>query len=426
MRVLYVHHGNGIGGGAPVSLVNLILGVKQFAEVDMTILCLNDEMRNFFTKMTGVPAAILPNPLKNMGKALIWGISPLEWRKFRMVLYETLCLPKSIWRQWSLFHKLKPDFIHLNSSVLFTSAIAARLEGIPVVWHVRELIAGSRFSFRRWFVGWLIRNLAHSVIAISPSEAQLLGVDRRGNVNVVYNSLDLSRFVPDMSTRDETRRELGFTSTNKIIISLGGVSHWKGTVELIESMSFTDVDTHLILLGPPSTGNDFHVKRGIRATLWLEDLLIRFGIQGSRLNYYAERVRMALSAAPRDRIHFLGIKDNVIPFLNASDVLVVAGLALRPIFEAWAMKKPVVLFDLPGVREHVKDGVDAIVVKERSGAALGHAVARLLNDNQQMISIGENGSQKIGDFFDQVKNGKQVFSIYQTIRLASSTQHPNT
>jgi len=57
---------------------------------------------------------------------------------------------------------------------------------------------------------------------------------------------------------------------------------------------------------------------------------------------------------------------------------------------------------------------------------LGHAVARLLNDNQQMISIGENGSQKIGDFFDQVKNGKQVFSIYQTIRLASSTQHPNT
>jgi glycosyltransferase involved in cell wall biosynthesis len=426
MRVVYVHHGQGIAGGAPVSLVNLILGIKRVAEVDIVILCLDDEMQTFFTSMTGASVAILPNPLKNIGKVLIWGISPLAWKTLKIVMREVLLLPISIWQQRKLFRKLKPDFVHLNSSVLFTSAIAARLEGIPIVWHVREVLAGGRFSLRRWFVGWLIRTLAHRVIAISPVEARQLGADRHGKVNVVYNSIDLSRFVPSATAHEEVRRELGFTPNHKVIISLGGVSHWKGTVELIDSMSFTEVNTHLILLGPPFIGNDFHVKRGIRVTLWIEDLLIRLGFQRSRLTQYVERVRMALATAPRERIHFLGNKENVIPFLNASDILVFAGTAPhfpRPVFEAWAMKKPVVIFDIVGIKEHVEDGVDAIVVKEKSGRALGHAVSSLLNDRQQMALIGERGYPKVGDLFDQVKNGEQVFSIYQEMILALSAQH---
>lgn len=425
MRIVYVHHGQGTGGGAPVSLVNLILGIKRVAEVDMVVLCLDEEMKNFFQKMTGVSVAILPNPLKNIGKQLIWGSSPLAWRALKLFLYELPRLPGSIWRQWLLFRKLQPDIIHLNSSVLFTSAIAARLAGIPLIWHVREVFAGHRFSPRRWFVGWFIRKLADRVIAISPVEARRLGSNLHGKVNVVYNSIDLSRFIASPTSPDEALKDLGLTPTHKIIISLGGVSHWKGTVELIEAMSFTDADTHLILLGPPSIGNHFDISRGIRVILWLEDLLVKLGIQGSRSTYYAERVRIALATAPRDRIHFIGVKDNVVPFLSASDVLVFAGTAPhfpRPVFEAWAMKKPVVVFDILGVNEHVEEGIDAIVVKEKTGPALGHAVARLLDDRQQMDLIGEKGYLKVGDLFDQVKNGEYVFSIYQEIISASTAQ----
>lgn len=423
MRVVYVHHGQGIGGGAPVSLVNLILGIKQVAELDMVVLCLDDEMQNYFKEKANVQVAILPDPLKNLGKVLIWGISPLEWRKMKLFLYDVLHLLKSIWQQWSLFCKLQPEFIHLNSSILITSAIAAHLAGIPVVWHVREVLAGNRFSLRRWFVGWLIRKLAYRVIAISPVEALRLGTDHNGKVNVVYNSIDLSHFVAGMSAHAEVRRELGLTPTHKIIISLGGMSHWKGTVEIIEAMSFTDVNTHLIFVGPPSIGDNFTVGWMIRATLWLEDILVRFGIQGFRLIHYAARVRIALATAPRDRIHFLGIKDNIIPLLSASDVLVFAGTGPhfpRPVFEAWAMKKPVVVFDVLGIKEHVEDGIDAIVVKEKSGSALGYAVTCLLNDRQQMALLGERGYLKAGVLFDRIKNSERVFSIYQEMASALS------
>ncbi len=389
ISVLFIHHGYEIAGGAPVSLVNLILALQRVGTLNMKLACHDDEVRAFFAEQTTIPVASLDNPFTYVGKISI-GLAKFEsWRAIKLFLTSLWAFPGSIRKQTRFFKTEAPDIIHLNSSVLFSSAIAANLVGIPVVWHIREIIQGGRFNLRRRLAAGLIKALATRIIAISPAEAFSLGNRNSSKIKVVYNSYDTTLLNPDLYNQFEEKRRLGYPERAKIILSLGGLSSNKGTVELIEAMAEQDDNTFLLLAGPPlsipafcltkqsmkalrkaeipskllhnlkklkylkfdrqedfvnvvresiepkeweqydhqiiAAARNFPPLR-IRSVLFLESLLINMKLKKGLTWYYPQRVKLAMNNLQRECARFFGKVKNVTPLLAACDVLGFAGM----------------------------------------------------------------------------------------------------
>lgn len=389
LSILFVHHGYGYAGGAPVSLVNLILALKNTNHLDMKVVCHDDDVRNFFAERASVPVGKLNDPLTHIGKNLI-GLARIDsWNELKLLLFAVFRFPASITRQYRFFRAEAPDVIHLNSSTLFSSAIAAKLAHIPVVWHIREIIQGGRYSLRRYLAAALIKKLATRIIAISPVEARSLGHDEKSKIAVVYNSYNLDLFNPDVYDQMEEKNRLGCDPATKVVLSLGGMSSNKGTVELIEAIMEMCDEATLIFAGPPlewsrfmltkqslqqlrkqhlpghmvralkslkaqgfDTEEDFlksvekaigptlrqqygrHIMASaghqprwtVRWTLVLETLLIKMKMKCIYTWYYPQRVKFLLERLPRNCVKFVGKVKNVAPLLAACDVLVFAGM----------------------------------------------------------------------------------------------------
>ncbi len=419
LRVLFVHHGV-VLGGAPVSLLHL---VRSFAETDLIeakIASHSADMRAFFSENAGVPVIPWPDPCTMFGKVLI-GYAPVSNPQVYLSLLHSLRrLRRTIREQAALFRDIKPHVIHLNSSVLFTSALAAQKVGIPFVWHVREMLQGGRFSLPRLY-GCLIRVLADQVICISPAEASRLGRDRAGRVEIVYNPIDLTTLDPSLYDTATEKQTLGIEPSTKVILSLGGVAVRKGAVELVEAMRWAGENVRMVFAGPPLPKGA--QPNRARKWLFLEDLLRNVGLKKIYSWHYTDRVASAIASLRPGTVRFTGLVRNVGPLLAACDVLVFAGTTPhfpRPVYEAWAMKKPVIVFEMDGVSTNIKDGVDGVIVKRRTGKALGEAIRSLLADPERIKRMGEAGYAKARLRVRPEDSARRVADILEAVALRAS------
>lgn len=394
MKILFIHHGV-ILGGAPLSLLYLVRELECRPDLEIEVVCHSLAMRDFFAKNLKSRINLWVDPRTYLGKLLIgwvgWSVLRNVPGAFKIFLGDLLGMPISIWRQLWLLRQRKPDFVHLNSATLFSSAIAARLAGIPIVWHIREPLQGTEFQKR--IIGRFIRGMATAVITISEEEAIRLGEDHERKVHVVYNPINTDMLRPERYDQVQEKQRLGFDATDKLVLSLGGVNPRKGTLQLVEAMQYVDQQTYLIIAGPP---------------------LPRDPRPGS----YECQIVDTLKSLPKNKVIFVGNLEDVVPLLAACDILVFAGMKPhfpRPAYEAWQMRKPVMVFEMKGVSDQVEHDVNGIVVKELTGQALGIAIAKLLVDPAAMKKMGETGRQKAEEKCDPVSVAKQVLSVYREV-----------
>jgi len=105
-----------------------------------------------------------------------------------------------------------------------------------------------------------------------------------------------------------------------------------------------------------------------------------------------EQQRRRLSPEVRERVHFAGAREDVVPVLAAADVLLSTsrneGLPVAMI-EAAAAARPVVSTAVGGVAEVVTNGVTGLLAVEEDGLAL--ALASLLSDPAERRRMGLAG-----------------------------------
>lgn len=414
MKILYIHHGQ-VLGGAPKSLLNTILGLKKISDCDIKVLCAHKEMKPFFKENAGVEVGDIYDPCLVLGRVLIGYSSIFNLATLKRLLSEIANLRKSIDTQSRQLKEEAPDIIHLNSSILFTTAIAIKKNNIPIVWHIREMFPGTRMNIRNILVGKFIRNTADKVIAIGISEAKNLGGGDK--VEVINNSIDFSKFNNQLYNREEERRKYGIERNQKLIVFLGGVQPRKGGLELIEAMLHTSDFTKLIIAGSDKveSGNISYFEQ---VGLWIENLLFKAGACKYLKYKYNYRISKALSKLKSDKVVFIGLINDVVPLLSACDLLVIPFIfphSARPLFEAWAMKKPVVAFDVKGVRENIDDGKDGLLVKKKTGKELARAINLLLENDNLIKKMGDEGYKKAYERFRQEANSKKILDIYEQI-----------
>lgn len=410
-KILFIHHGQ-IVGGAPTSLKNTTLGLKKEGFTNLKILCTYPDMKIFFEKEAGVETGDIYSPYLSVGRVFV-GLSSLSsLRTFIYFWLELLKAPFIIKRQMKTFRQEKPDIIHLNSSILFIVAISAKLARVPLVWHVREILIGSKWNLRKKFAGWFIRKLADEVVCISEVEARSLGKDSLGNVKVVYNFVDFTKFI--CSDRELAEIKQKYNPENKkAYVSLGGVSFRKGTVEIIElaknmpNKLFLIAGTYLIK-NDYGTTNRFLISFVHR----LEDMLKKYELKKIYSWYYTQRVEFLYFKYNLKNIHFVGKLDNVVPLISICDGLIFAGCTPhfpRPVYEAWALKKPVVVFDMKGISDNITDGIDGVICRDNSVDGLQEGIVKL------NLTMGEKGYKKAISKFDMEKNIRKIISIYMEL-----------
>jgi glycosyltransferase involved in cell wall biosynthesis len=263
---------------------------------------------------------------------------------------------------------------------------AARLLGIPLVWHVRDILEpGGALT-------WLIRAGRLSrpkVIAISDAvRDQFDGCNL--DIEVIYNGIPLDRFAPgpaDGSLRDE----LDIASGARVITVVGRLTPWKGHRVLLEAMK-------LIL---PEYPEAVLIVVG-EVAFWEPDYL-------GELQGYARELGVAQA------VRWLGFRDDVPRILSLTDVFALPSENEpfgRAIIEAMAAGKPVVATRSGGVPEIVDEGETGLLVEPRSGTQLARAICQLLGDPELAERMGQAGLERARRSFDTHRVAETVQGLY--------------
>jgi glycosyltransferase involved in cell wall biosynthesis len=257
---------------------------------------------------------------------------------------------------------LRPDVVHANTlkSALY-GGLAARLAGVPCVWHVRDRLeppALPRGVSR--LVRAAARLLPTVVVANSASTLATVGIE---GGHVVPSPLDPS--IAPRSGPNDGGGPVRFTI-------LGRLAPWKG--QRLAIGAFADAF--------PTGG---HVLRVVGAPMFGED------------EYAASLSRLAAELGVAERVELCGFVEDVAGVLADTDVLIHASLDPEPfgqvVVEALGAGCAVVVPDAGGPAEIVTDGVDALLYPIGDRAALAAALRRLAEQPELRAALGTAGER---------------------------------
>ena len=275
--------------------------------------------------------------------------------------------------------------VHTNTSVTLGGAAAARIAGVPHVWHVREIYAG----FERWWPGY--RRLLVTADALPCVSAATAAQFRDGPVRVVHDGV-AARHVP--APRAEARAALGLPPGALVVAVLGRVSPWKGQDVLIRALAEPGLGEAVALVcGAPWRGEERQERE-------LRELAGRLGV--------AERVR------------FLGFRDDLEVVLGAVDAVVVSSTQPDPLpnaaLEAAAAGRCVVAAAHGGLPEIVRDGETGLLVAPGDPVALAAALAGL--DPATAERLGSAAAADVAERFAPERLLDGVQALYAELGVA--------
>jgi glycosyltransferase involved in cell wall biosynthesis len=215
--------------------------------------------------------------------------------------------------------------------------------------------------------------------------AQFYGVDK-AKIRIVPNGVDTSKFKPS-ENGEKIKRQIG-ADKKLCVLFVGRLIPRKGLTFLVEAAT--------------------KIVKEYRQTLFL---IVGDGPQKPHLRSYLEKRNLA------GNFVFLGdVNESALPAVyNCADVFVLPsiqegqGIAL---LEAQATAKPVVAFDVGGVREAVLDKETGLLMKPDS-SDLADAVMKLLGSLALRETMGSKGRKFVVDNFSWDICAQKMLNVYR-------------
>jgi len=245
-------------------------------------------------------------------------------------------------------------------------AAAARATGLPVGWHLREILPpGFR---RRWFAERLRRH-ATRIVAVSEAVGRWVREEGLGQrLDVVPNGVAAA---PPRGDAAAARRALSVPEEGFLVGMFGQLLPHKGGLQFIRA-------ARLALREQPA---------------------LRFLLAGPGPRRAVDALRdEARSPEGRQRIHVVPAQPSADPLLAAMDAVCLPTLTPDPfprsVLEAMAAGLPVAAFRGGGVAEMVRDGETGLLVEPGDVEELARAFARLGGDPAAARAMGEAGRRR--------------------------------
>ncbi|MGD8366436.1 MAG: glycosyltransferase family 4 protein [Desulfobacterales bacterium] len=273
---------------------------------------------------------------------------------------------RALWAMVGAFRSHRASLVYANGSrAAVYAGLAARLFGLPLVWHCR--IAG-----RDRYLDPLLERLSKRIVVNSRATSRRFSAIFRPKIRVVHNGIDLSRF----ANCRESRPHPGPTG-GRLMITVARVSRWKRHHDVLaafEKLATENPDLHLACIGGPDP----------------EDLAWWKAMQ--------ERTRRSFC---RDRIHWLGAVADVAPWYKAADLFVLASENEsfgRVVIEAMASGVPVLATNGGGIPEIITHDVDGMLFSTGDVSMLVELARRILKDPLLRNRIVEEGTRTCQGF----------------------------
>jgi glycosyltransferase involved in cell wall biosynthesis len=291
------------------------------------------------------------------------------------------------------------SLVHTNSlKADLIGGIAARLAGVPVVWHVRDRIDGDylppavAFLFRM-----LCRIIPDFVVANSGATLATLRLTGHGRQAVVYSGYAHVNGNAAVVHDGVMASALAVNSNpHAILIGIvGRIARWKGQHVFLEAAAL--------------------VRKRFPAA--------RFQIIGSALfgeEAYESELRASAKVLGIDHcVEFLGFRDDVQQLMQELDILVHASITGEPfgqvIIEAMIAGKPVVATRGGGVPEIVEDGVTGLLAPMGDAPAMADAICQLLADPARANQMGAAGRARALSHFTVELTARRFEAIVEKV-----------
>ena len=223
------------------------------------------------------------------------------------------------------------DFVYTNTSTLISPSIAAKVVGIPSIYHIHE-IPNSNSIYTRFMVNFL-NNFSKDIVCVSKSVKDFwiqMGI-KKNKLKIVNNGFIFKNIKPKILNKEK----IIFTSISRII-------PYKGHILLIELFD----------------------------VLFKKNNKIQLQIVGDTLPQYQKYLdHLKLNIKKKgieDRIMFLGFRNDISYILSNSNFLIHTPISPDPfptvIFEAIKSKTPVITNNLGGAHEILNNGKNGLII----------------------------------------------------------------
>lgn len=291
--------------------------------------------------------------------------------KPRTILFRTPVAP----RTRSVVDALDADVIHAHSppplSAYYASSVASARRIPFIVTYQCDVEVPTPVGplveaiYRRSLGASTLRR-AKKVIVTTHAYAATSRTVWRSSPVIIPNAVDSETFRPDIDGAP-VRERLGIPPERPVALLVARIVPHKGIEHFIQAARFVP---------------------------YAEFLVVGDGPQLEALK------RLAASIGVQDRVRFLGHVRDLPEVYAACDVFVLPSVSRLEAFgivtlEAMATGKPVVITDIPGVREVIEDGLEGLLADPMNPEDLGAKIRIVLADPARGRAMGLRGREKV-------------------------------
>lgn len=367
-KILFVHHAGGFGG-APKSMSFIIknLDKKKYSAHLLNIAQgpINEFFKELPCELTVPKKGIRPFHGSYVVKSNLYHY-----------LYGWFFLLPSIILAYRHLKKINPNLIHLNSTCLFSFAIAARFLKIKTICHVREPI-------RKGWVGWPLRffnkTFVSGFIAISQFDLDSLKLQESVNTphQIIYNFVESFNNTP-MELNSDFRKELNINETDILFLYLARFADsngWKELVEMAKDVVLKNSTVHFVLVG--AKDKEHFIDTG------------------------------------HTNIHIVKFRSDIDKILKTSNIFVCPFILphfARGIIETAAYGIPSIGSNIGGVNELIKPSVTGLLYESKE--EFMHSCDTLINNKELRNILGTQAYTFAKESFEPDKNLKRTYEFY--------------
>ena len=320
----------------------------------------------------------------------IWyQIRPLNWwMLYEPCLWEWKNRLVSPYRIYKLVQQIRRNDIKLvysNTACIFEGAVAARIAGVPHIWHVHEVL-NKQYMKPRYlplsFIAKTINRLSDRVIFESEASREVASQ---------WIPLEKSVAIPNSVRFTDTegyesgfcRMKYGIRPNEIVILWAGRFSDRKNPFALIdalEKMKFTE-NVRVLFVGD----GKISFKNALQDA-----------IQSRNMDSW---------------VQILPFQENIRSVLACADILTLTsveesfGLVL---VEAGTFKIPVVATKSQGPNEIIVDGKTGFLVRQNDPEHLAQKLDRLVSDWQLRFRLGKANHRRVMEEYNPVTNTKKI------------------
>ena len=357
--------------GAEVQLAMLLRCLACRTDLRVSVILLNEGRLADEVRQCGLDVCVLPESQYNSFQIALRAAYFLRGRDVQ-VLHS---------------HRYKENML---------AAVLARRCRIPVHVCSRHGAPEPFSGWRRYKQGvieavnrFVAQHSVDCVVSVSEDlRRQLVRYLPESKIVTIHNGIDLKRVFSPLSV-SQAKERLGIPAELSVIGTVGRLEPIKRLdlfLAAAQEIATAQPDTRFVIAGE--------------------------GIEESRLR------SLAASLGLKDRVLFLGHREDVYDVLRALDISVLCsdheGLPMT-LLETLYLGVPVVARPVGGVAEVIQDGVNGVCVNSSEPAALARECIHILRDLGLRKRLVEAGTRIIGNRFSVENTAEGVVNLYRSL-----------